>query len=74
MVETLLKKTIDLLFHAFVFSPHCNASTRHITAPATNVAPMKSNCMSQDILRQALGNSRDKDTANRKIDEETQHN
>ena len=31
-----------LLFHGFVFPPHCRASKTHVTAPATNMAPIKS--------------------------------
>jgi hypothetical protein len=28
----------DLSFHAFAFPPQCNASTRHVTALAINIA------------------------------------
>ena len=27
-----------------MFLPHCSVSTRHVTAPVTSVAPMKSKC------------------------------
>ena len=36
-----LRHYSDLSSHAFVFTPHCNVSTRHITAPTTLVAPVK---------------------------------
>jgi len=32
-----------LSFHSFVFLPHCNASTRHITMPETSAVPTRSN-------------------------------
>ena len=32
-----------LSFHALVFPPHCRASETHVTAPATKMAPIKSN-------------------------------
>ena len=38
-VEILLTIRTD---HAIVFPPHCNASTRHVTASTTNVAQTKS--------------------------------
>ena len=31
-----------LSFHSFVFPPHCKASETHVTAPAMNMAPIKS--------------------------------
>ena len=32
-----------LSFHGFVFPSHCTASETYVTAPATNMAPIKSN-------------------------------
>ena len=47
-----------LSLHGFVFPPHCNASTRHVTVPAIRVAPTKSSdsvCWSRSRVPRLVG-------------------
>ena len=42
ILETALTM-ITALSHGFLFPPHCRASETYVTAPAPNMAPIKSN-------------------------------